>query len=313
MKNTTYSYEKNITRLRILQAAAALLLASAFPVFFFISGRAELPQLGGTSLLTLISDDTRSVVSDVMLKKADEYFHGGVKIENCSHERVAAKAAILKNATAAAAGQGEHEYEHEHDPAHCSVPECTDESHRLVPFSLHHDPFRWINSQVHTQEHRHLKAARSVELLPWIEAAVRTSPHNIRAYDSGSYILDRMTGKPQLAADLLKKGIENNPETPVLESSLGELFYNIIKDKQQAAVHFDRALEKSVKQKGKLSTDDRFLRLKIYFYIGLIAKDKHDKAKLRSVYEMAYKINPDSVMTKSLAGWLAEEETRRKE
>ena len=281
------------TRIGVLKA----LIAFAFAVVIqslLTTGRIELPQKNGESLLSLISDDTRMVLSFSMMKKADEYFHGGVRAADCTLEKHAAEELT---------GEPDHDHDHEHSLS----------QHEISSQEALKKPFLWINSQIHAQEHRHLKYGRSVELLPWVSAAVMASPHNIQAYESGSYILHRMTEKPQLAVNFLKDGIKNNPESPVLETTLGELFYNSIKDKEPAAIHFERALEKSLKQKGELNTDDRFLRLKICFYIGLAARDTHDAVKLRSVYELAREIKPDNIMTVSLAGWLAEEEIRSKE
>jgi len=269
--------------LRLAPALTALLLAALIQTALIFSG-AELPQRPADSILTLISDDTRQVVSQAMLTKVDEYFHGGLKVANCDHD---------------------HDHDHDSDP---------DEHGRHAPERTGgFPPFAWINRNIHAQEHRHLSDERAVELLPWIIAASRTSPHNIQAYETGSYILNRMTENPQVAIDFLREGIRNNPDSPELEVSLAEIYSNTVKDKAQAAASFERALAKSLARKRELTQDDLLLRLKIYFYMGVIARENHDIDRLRDAAQQAKELKEENVMTRSLAAWLAEEESGKEE
>lgn len=290
MNNGLHIFVENSARLRLLLAPMALLLAAAIQTALSFSG-AELPQKSVDSILTMISDDTRQVVSQSMMSKVDEYFHGGVKAEGGCE------------------GVTGESHAHEGAEAHQCDDHCDHEPQHLTTYN----PIAWINARIHAQEHRHLTAERSVELLPWVVAASRASPHNIQAYEVGSYILNRMSEQPQIAVDFIQEGIKNNPENPELEVTLGEMCFNTLKDQQQAAAAFERALTKSLARSQSVTEDELFLRLKIYFYLGVIAKERHDISKLRDVTQRALELKKENVMAQSLATWLGEEENRGKE
>ncbi len=282
----------NDPRIGFLKAVTAFVFAVILQIFL-TSAKIELPQKNGQSLLSLVSDDTRMVLSSSMLKKADDYFHGGASAEGCTLEIHASEA--LSD-------------DHEHDHHDHEEPD-----HQRINSAALKKPFLWINSQIHSQEHRHLQNEKSVELLPWVSAAVMASPHNIQAYESGSYILNRMVGKPDLAIEFLGQGIKNNPENASLELSISEIYFNTLKDKKNAAVHLNQALKKNLEKKGDASEEDLFERLRIYYYLGVIAKDDHDIEKLRILCQRAGQIDKNSVMTHSLIKRLNEELQNKKE
>jgi len=275
--------------LRVLQILAGFLLVLILQGGLSLS-KMELPQKSGTSLMTLISDDTRDVISCSLMDKVESYFHGGIDVDNCSMEDAAED--IL------------HEGE---EPVHGE--NCNHARPEIKGFS----PVVWINSHIHAQEHRHLSNNRSVELLPWIAAASRVSPHNLEAYQIGSYVLSKMADKPQAAVDFLQEGIKNNPEDFELEVSLAEMWLNVLKDQEKAQEGFERALTKSLAIGRELTVDEIYVKMKIYFYLGVIAKENGDLTRLREVYQMALKENPQNIVTRSLAEWLAEAGSINKE
>lgn len=281
-------------RIGVLKALIALTCAVVIQSLL-TTGKIELPQKSGESLFSLISDDTRMVVSSFMMQKADDYFHGGVKATHCTLESHA-EDALMKG----------HDHDHDHDHDH-------NDHHKISLKAALKHPVPWINSQIHAQEHRHLKKERSVELLPWVSAAVMASPHNIQAYESGSYILNRMTEKPELAVRFLNQGIKNNPENVSLEISLGEIYFNTIKNREKAVIHLNRALKKSLAIKEIPTEDDLLKRLEIYYYLGVVAKDNHDVQRLESLYRSAFEIDKIGVRTRTLLKWLNKEKTAQKE
>lgn len=288
------------SRFEVLKALTALTCAVVMQSLLTF-GEIELPQKKG-SLFSLISDDTRMVVSSSLMQKADDYFHGGVKAMDCTLESHAAEAL-----------GGEHDCDHDHDHSHCHDHDHDYSHHQISLMAVLKNPFLWINSQVHSQEHRHLENERSVELLPWVSAAVMASPHNIQAYESGSYILNRMTNKPELAIKFLEQGIKNNPENVSLELSLVEIYFNAVENREKAVFHLNKALKKSLAKEEKTTKDDLFERLRIYYYFGVVAKDNHDVKRLESLYQNAFKIDQISVMTRTILRWLNEEKAAQKE
>ncbi|MDA3924308.1 MAG: hypothetical protein PF904_06405 [Kiritimatiellae bacterium] len=288
MKSLYNSCFDNSERIRILQISVGLFVIVCLQ-WGLTSAKIDLPQKKGNSLMSLISDDTRNVISSSMMDKVESYFHGGVKVDNCS----------LDDAIEHVMHDGEESHGEENEQAHHEVA--------LTLFN----PVLWVNSKIHAQEHHHLVPKRSVELLPWIVAASRASPHNIQSYQIGSYILNRMVGKSQIAIDFLQEGIKNNPASFELEVSLAEIFFNTRKDKERARESFEIALVKCQALGRELSDDEVFVEMKIYFYLGLIAKERGDTNRLRTIFQMALKANPNNTVTYSLTGWLAELESKK--
>jgi len=284
MNSVRYNQHIDLPPLRVLQALTALLVAVALQTMLLFSN-CELPQAGGSSMLALISDDTRMVFSSALLQKSDEYFHGGVRVHNC--------------------GLQEHAHDHDHEHAHDH-----DHDHSALS-STGGDPFQWINQRIHAQEHRHLSADSSVELLPWVYAATKASAHNVQAYEIGAYILSDMMKKPQVAIEFLQDGIRKNPESVELELSLGRLYFSVEKNMETARIHFQRALEKSLGASGEFDENDKALRLNVCFYLGKIAHSMADVDSVRRFYKIAAAIEPNSVYSITILKWLNELESTK--
>lgn len=230
-----------------------------------------LPQIPSDSVLTLVLGDARLQASQLLFDKVEEYFHGGVRHVACEH----------------GLGNGDHSAGH-HD------------ENENAPIRTAQDPWSWLNGQVHAQEHRELKRDSAVEMLPWVWASCRTSPKNVQAFLSGSYILSSMMGRPEEAVRLLEEGIRNNPQCAELESTLGEVFLNRLHDPVRAEPCFLAALQKNAPAEGKAGEDDRALRMQILFYLGYLAKNKGEAERLRAYVREAERVDASHVSTKNL-------------
>lgn len=231
-----------------------------------------MPQVRGGDVLAQVLGETRLAVSQALLAKADEYFHGGVRHSDCEH-----------GLTVSA--------QHGHEQGHAG--EDHDELGRF-------DPWRMISRRVHVQEHRHVQGAEARELLPWLWAANRVSSDNLQAFQSSVYVLNRMLGKPQAALELLEQGIARNPGSPELEFELGELRLRAFKDGVKAEAAFRAALEKNAADRAANSDEARLLRLRTLFYLGYLSKLKGDTGELRRCLREAEELAPQHVCTRDL-------------
>jgi len=230
------------------------------------------PQQGKTgNLLDIIAGDTRTIIGVALLEKADAYYHGGlVDHGDCS---------VMTDCK-------DHDHDHhDHNPI-------------LVKRSLWRDPWKYLNETIQTQAHIHLERENVAELLPWYWAACEASPHNIQALEAAAYALSSMAEKPQEALTLLEKGIQNNPYNVTLEISRGEILMKHFNDLKKAEMAFLAAYQKSLHEK---APKDDIEKAKALFYLGHLAKQRHDLTSLKEWQRIAREtMSPDLVSIRNL-------------
>ncbi len=185
----------------IALGAAALCLAGSAFAAAGLDSRLASPETGftlGGSLYRLIGGATEAV-GDTLFLKAEFYYHGGVSAdyENDDHSREG-----LVDARGARRA------------------EPTDWIERL-------------NRRVRAHAHYHLKRDEKKEMLPFFALAVRLDPKNVEAVLTSAYWLDREFKKPRDAADVLEKGMRDNPGSWEIPLRLAELRF---REKNHAAV-----------------------------------------------------------------------------
>jgi len=260
----------------LLAAGGAVALGLCLPRVF----EGSMPQVPGEDVLHLVLGDARQELSMALLAKADEYFHGGVNDVACGHGMTSVEGAVP-----------------DHDPAHGeSCPEHA-HAHEAVRWR---DPWAWINGRVHVQEHRHLCNDQATELLPWIWAACRASPQNAQAYQTGAYVLARMTGHPEQGVRLLEEGHRRNPEDAGIVFSLGEMWLTHLHDAARAESWFAAVLPLCRPAEGAVGENDRLLWVRALFYLGYLAKQRGDLARARACLAEAETVFPEHASVKDL-------------
>ena len=256
-------------------------LAHQIPVHF--DGR--LPQRPGDDVLQLVLGDTRRGLSQALLQQVDVYYHGGVKVTD-------------------ACSIGEHAA---HD--HASQPHDHLEGHEAVVAGRMIAPWQWVNRHIHAQEHRHLAETDYAELLPWVWAACRASPNNIQAYQIGAYVLSRQSGSAEPAIRLLKQGLEANPGNAELAFELGENYLNKLKQPTEAERWFLQAYANNPLDAAPGDEDAHILKLRTLHYLGYLANQRGDTARVRALLTEAEALNPAHQATRALRAILAEIES----
>ena len=169
-----------------------------------------MPQVvKGEGALAVMFGDARETISRAFVHKADSYYHGGVDLD-CHH---------LSDRT-----HDDHDGDHEeHGDAHDD--DHDDDHEEVVAFS--DDPWRWINVHVCAPEiDKHLDGAKSVELMPWLWASVKASPHNIDAWTTAWHIANNSMNNKKLALNVIDEGLKYNPDDPELLLCRGRTFYD---------------------------------------------------------------------------------------
>jgi len=279
--------------LLVLGAALTLALGRAIPCRF----ADELPQVAGEDVLALVLGDARQLLSQAMLGKAEEYFHGGARIVACDHQLHGESEAHEERAHEA----------HGHEGHACSAACSGHDPAAKGGAGQRADPWAWLNRRIHAQEHLHAEGKAAAELLPWLWAACRSSPQNIQAYENAAYVLARLTGRPAEAVSVLEEGIRKNPASASLEFSLGELALRELRDPARAQRAFEAAREKCRPALGAEGDDDRVLKARTLFFLGFLAKQRGDLARALGYLSEAEALFPEHVSTKDLQKLLKSE------
>ncbi len=248
-----------------------------------------MPQAGGQDILSVVLGDTREMLSEMLVQKADEYFHGGVKNVRCEH----------------GLAEADHADGHEHEEG-CGHEEHECADHQAA-MAWNGDPWAWVNARVHEQVHRHVKGDEGKELLPWLWGACRAAPGNAQAIETTAFVLDHMNNRPMEALDLLDEGVKKNPDSASLEFSRGEVLLHSLHDAARAEAAFAAALAKCRPADGPEGDDARLLKVRTLFYLGYLAHQRGDRLRTEACLREAEAINPQHVSVKSLRKLLSGE------
>ncbi len=253
-------------------------------------------QSGGVDLLSLFFDDARKIIGKSFVTKADSYFHGGVDMV----------------CTAAHGSPHEKHEGHPDEPEHSDpmVHEDKDEHEGHDHHAGSRDPWVWINSRIHVQEHHHLEGDELAEMVPWLWAACRADPHNIEAYGMGWYALTKMQKMKKEGLSILEEGIRNNPDSVELEFTRGQSLYSDFEDKKASESAFLASRAKAIrKAKGdfsKLSESESVYFVRSLDYLARFEAERGDIDAIRTYLAEAEAADPDYVSTKAIRKILQE-------
>lgn len=201
----------------------------------------KLPQVvKGDDALSVAFGDARAVIAQMMIRKSDSYFHGGIDIE-C--------------------------------PMHGKDCDCHhEEDHRTTHSNnVFRDPWNWINAHVRApQRHVHLDGTQAMELMPFYWAALRADPHDVGAWTTAIFIASDHLKDDALAKRLIVEAREKNPNSAEIAFAEGRyLRRNGNGDLDAARECFMRA-ERLLTQKGDVNwtEDDRVLLNLIRVFLG---------------------------------------------
>ena len=173
------------------------ILHSAFFILHFLllgglvglfSRQNSRPQLvRGDDALAVAFGGARETISLAMVQKADSYFHGGIDMDG-GEEKV--------EKVGGGEGRGG-------------------------------DWWAWIDSKIRApQVHRHLDGGESVEMLPWLWAAVKSDPHNAEAWSVAWYAAKHIMKDSATAERVLAEAKAKNPDSIEIAFTEGRAFYD---------------------------------------------------------------------------------------
>ena len=220
----------------------------------------------GDDALSVAFGDAKTAISQALVHKADSYFHGGVDME-CPDR------------------------EHHHDEDSCKSCARRSDNQTTEQSNNAFDPWRWINDRIRApQVHVHLEGEKSVELIPWLWASVKTDPHNVDAWTTAWHTANNMMKNRALAEEILNEGLKRNPDSIELLFYLGRHLYNRGKgDVSSAERAFAAARDVGLRLCGGdlvcLSEKDRDTYSFIVDYLASFAAKRGERATLEGYLE----------------------------
>ena len=258
-------------------------MAGAAATLAFLLGRVAPDEraqvVSGGDALSVAFGDAKTVISQTLVHKADSYFHGGVDMECPDHEHGHAEEAARTDATRRRV----------HEDAHGTF-----------------DPWQWINARIRApQVHAHLEGEKSVELIPWLWASVKTDPHNVDAWTTAWHTANNMMGDRTLAEEILNEGLKRNPDSVELLFYLGRHLYNRGEGDAAAAERvFAKARAAGLKACGgdlsRLNGKEAETLAFVLDYLSAFAEKRGDVATVMTCLAEAERINAVPVIMEAI-------------
>jgi len=196
-----------------LAIGGALFLCAQMSAEITVRGCRLAAESGGSgvarprTVLSLFIGRVEALVGDILLLKADNYFHGQTsllgrtRVGECEH-------GLDHHACACHEHHEHHEGEHHH--AHGA---------------LAYDHFLYRQYvKVASTAHVHLR--RHEEIVPWLYASVRLNPANERAAVVAAYWLARQLDEPREAERVLRAALAERPSSWRLRAALAWLHFD---------------------------------------------------------------------------------------
>jgi tetratricopeptide (TPR) repeat protein len=212
-----------------------------------------------------ILGEARSIASNVSILQADLYMHGGAGHFFEEHEGGMALSDGCKG-------------EHHHD-----------EKIRLAvsPFNV---LFR-LSGAISVSEHKHLEGAQVREIIPWLSFAARLDPNNIMAYTLTAFWLGDRLGAVDEAVMFLKEGLKNNPGSWEINTELGRVYYQRLKDPVVAQRYLLRA-----KSLLKGVDHDRYNERYVLAWLVAVYEQEGKKAEAVATYKQLKALFPETTV-----------------
>ncbi|MDB6129715.1 MAG: hypothetical protein JWM04_822 [Verrucomicrobiales bacterium] len=246
--------------------AMLLLLVGSFGIAARFDARQSLfteTREQNASMVTLLLGDSKRMLANHFMAKADAYFHKGYyptifdspKTNEASHLVDSAQGNARAATNTAKVVVAHHEGDDDDDDDNF-LGKPTD---WIDKFGRHFFP----------STHSHLKGqGEAREILPWLRISADLDPHKIETYTVASYWLRTQLGKPDVAEEFLREGWKSNPDSFELLFELGRLYAENKKDTPHAIRLWELALQKWIKQKEQGKKVDTFDLEQILVYLG---------------------------------------------
>jgi tetratricopeptide (TPR) repeat protein len=214
------------------------------------------------SMVTLLLGDSKRMLANHFMAKADAYFHKGYyptifdasKTNEASHMVTTVQGSATNTTHKSEAG------------THHDGDDDDDDDNFLGK------PTDWIDKfgrHFFPSTHSHLEGhGEAREILPWLRISADLDPHKIETYTVASYWLRNQLGKSNEAEQFLREGWKANPDSFELLFELGRLYAENKKDTPHAVRLWELALQKWIKQKEQGKKVDNFDLEQILVYLG---------------------------------------------
>jgi tetratricopeptide (TPR) repeat protein len=183
-----------------------LLLSASFSLATLLQPRVEAwaPQADSGGILKLALGDSRRLLADQFMEKADVSFHSGY------YPSIFDERKIPKDTGHMTSKEGS--------------PEAEAHEQRMSFLGPPRDWIERFGRQFTITEHSHLENGDQREILPWLRLSAELDPHRVDTYTVAAFWLRSSLGKVTEAEQFLREGLRNNPTSYELWYELGLLY-----------------------------------------------------------------------------------------
>lgn len=164
--------------------------------------------------IVMLLGDGKEIFAARLFAKADAYFHRGRYPSIFEQKPVEDENHM--------AGEAHSLDQHDTDRE--------EEEHKVAP------PGDWIEAfgrHFTPGQHVHLEGGNEREMLPWLQLSAELDPTNTETYVVGAYWLRRLN-KSEQAEQFVRQGLKQNPHSPDLLYTLGDIYFHDRKDYDRA-------------------------------------------------------------------------------
>lgn len=175
--------------------------------------------------------------------------------------------------------------EHEYDVAGFARHECGGPT--LIPSKEKDWRGLFGDLERHLQPYRPGPARHGdpQELIPWYRVQTLINPHDVNAYATCAFFLADFAQEPEKALAFLQKGVENNPNSPVLYQAIGQLYFDKWKNYDEAIPYFEKAIAVGKKIQDRDESQEKAFG-DAYLFLARAYREKGDlHAALRAAEE----------------------------
>lgn len=163
--------------------------------------------------------------------------------------------------------------------------------------ALNEHPFRKLQQAITPETVQHVYGYDMRELVPWLWFAVEINPRNADAYLLAAYILSRHIGRPDIAHQIIQKGIWENPMEYRLLLEDAKVYLREGRT-DEAFRRFHAALAFSDRS-GVVATEDvKNDQSAILSYLGFLYEMTNDASSAIACYERILQMFPERTVWK---------------
>lgn len=244
-------------------------------------------RLDADNFLDVLLGDSRRLFANHFFVEADVYLHAGYYPSIFDQAATNGKLKIASKE--GPESEAEHAKEgHEHHDEHDDLPDFLNK------------PQNWIDKfgrNFYPTDHKHLSGKKdAAEILPWLMMSAKLDPKRVESITVTAYWLRKHVGRPDEAIQLLRSGLNANPDNPELLFELGLAYYDDKNDIGRARNLWEAALARWKEHAAHEENPDKLLFGRILSFLADLEEKDGRKAQALQYLEALLPYSPAAEM-----------------